>query len=518
MGENGPAVRPSQESAQTAALAAILDPLALEERLKLARASRAEAIARRPAPSIPSRADVDDAPGLRGRTPEDEIEADPPPPPARFAATTDARRDPLDPRAAGSWPSDGQPDAALRPDDAPSREALAPGSFATATAWAAPDHPAPPDPPSGARPRRPRAAWTALAVAFTAGIGVALITPTLLSPAAGPVPSSTAAPAPAPVDVVAGDPSPPAPFRTAAGAAPPTATSTLAAVSSAAPELAAVSAAAPAAADVSAISPPLPDAPSLIASLADPRPAATAPPAAPISAPTPAAAGASADPSPAAPANVPAPAAAPSPSADPAATPAIPAGPVAEPRLFVPAHRPLPRPQPAQATSPAPVLPGADGAQVFVHAPSGVPETEVTAALAGLRAQGVTVAAPISIDFAISRSHARYYHAEDAGRAGVIAAALPAAEGPAEARDFTDHAPLPDPGTVEVWIAGAPEPGARRGGARRPTTPAHRPPATPPSDVLEAAARDLARGARRLESGLETAARRLERALGKALD
>ncbi|HRO13304.1 MAG TPA: hypothetical protein PK452_17390, partial [Amaricoccus sp.] len=72
----------------------------------------------------------------------------------------------------------------------------------------------------------------------------------------------------------------------------------------------------------------------------------------------------------------------------------------------------------------------------------------------------------------------RYYDAGDREPAAALAPLVaPALDGDApEARDFTDYPTPAAAGTVEVWLAGAPDAGAPRTGSR---TAARSAPATP---------------------------------------
>jgi hypothetical protein len=152
---------------------------------------------------------------------------------------------------------------------------------------------------------------------------------------------------------------------------------------------------------------------------------------------------------------------------------------------------------------------------VVVHAPTGVADAAAAEALAALGAAGATASGPIRVNFTISRSHVRYYHPQDAAAAATAAAALPPdPSGPGEARDFTDYAPRPAPGTLEVWLAGAPAAGPRQAAARPELRPAGIATRVTAREVLDEAGRDL----RGLGRAAENTARRLERAIGGALD
>ena len=100
----------------------------------------------------------------------------------------------------------------------------------------------------------------------------------------------------------------------------------------------------------------------------------------------------------------------------------------------------------------APDLPVApSGARIFLHVPSSVVPNEVQSTANHLRRVGFAVNEPVRVDFAVSQTHARYYHEQDAAAATAAAKSLGAA-----ARDFTDYAPSPQVGTIEVWVAGRP--------------------------------------------------------------
>ncbi len=87
--------------------------------------------------------------------------------------------------------------------------------------------------------------------------------------------------------------------------------------------------------------------------------------------------------------------------------------------------------------------------RILLHAPTSVSETALGGVVARLEAAGFKPGDPRRVDFVISRSNVRYFHAEDSR-----AAARLAGEIGAQARDFTGYDPAPPPGTIEVWLAG----------------------------------------------------------------
>ncbi len=115
---------------------------------------------------------------------------------------------------------------------------------------------------------------------------------------------------------------------------------------------------------------------------------------------------------------------------------------------------------PAVAPPPVePVVPDPGAYRLRVSAPATAPAAEVEAIGATLAGAGFPGVQPQRVGFTVSRTHLRYYNAEDAAVAQAIAARLDA-----EARDFTGFRPKPAVGTIEVWIAGAAPDGARRAG------------------------------------------------------
>lgn len=101
----------------------------------------------------------------------------------------------------------------------------------------------------------------------------------------------------------------------------------------------------------------------------------------------------------------------------------------------VPVERP-----PAVSLIPGPVI---------LHAPASVADAELAEAVSRLGAAGVPLGEPSRVDFTVSESNVRYFHATDAEAAAAVAEAIGA-----RLRDFTSFAPAPPAGTIEVWLAG----------------------------------------------------------------
>jgi len=137
-----------------------------------------------------------------------------------------------------------------------------------------------------------------------------------------------------------------------------------------------------------------------------------------------------------------------------------------------PPDMPLPPPRPVAEPAPPPLdLP--DGLRLYVHVP---PRGAAYAPVAvRLDAAGLADWQRVDTSLPISETHLRYYHAEDAAAAEAIAARLNAAT-----RDFTGYTPRPEPGLVEVWLAG-------RGGSG--TAP--RPPAPGLGEIARSVSRAL---------------------------
>lgn len=144
--------------------------------------------------------------------------------------------------------------------------------------------------------------------------------------------------------------------------------------------------------------------------------------------------------------------------APPSMTPAA----VESPVLAVPASF-----QAAVARMPLPAFAGDGGAaapaqsaelRIALFFPRGSDRGEQVAEALG--AAGFAVASAGPVGFRVSATHVRYYHPHDVERAAWLAGAVGG-----EPRDFTGFAPRPPAGTVEVWLAGAPEAVAARADA-----------------------------------------------------
>lgn len=130
----------------------------------------------------------------------------------------------------------------------------------------------------------------------------------------------------------------------------------------------------------------------------------------------------------------------------------IPTDPAALPEGVVAGADPAFSPPPAE-----PVVADPAAFRVRVNAPASAPAAEVDAIGATLAGAGFPGLQAQRVGFTVSRTHLRYYNAEDAAAAQAIGARLGA-----EARDFTGYRPKPPVGTIEVWIAGAASDGAAR--------------------------------------------------------
>ena len=117
--------------------------------------------------------------------------------------------------------------------------------------------------------------------------------------------------------------------------------------------------------------------------------------------------------------------------------------------------------------------------RLIVHAPTSIPGPDVDAALTLLAGAVAPPEGPVQVNYAISSSNVRYYHADDADAAIAAASSLSNRLGPVEARDFTSYRPSPAPGTLEVWLSGTPVNPARTAAAGNAPSGGDRQAATP---------------------------------------
>lgn len=148
----------------------------------------------------------------------------------------------------------------------------------------------------------------------------------------------------------------------------------------------------------------------------------------------------------------------PSPAALPAVVPPTPLSAVASAD---------PGPTPA---GPPPAPPPAAGLQVSVLAAASAGKGKAEAVARQIGAAGFDVVRTREVALRITRTHVRYYHPQDAEAAAALAATMKA-----EARDFTSAKSPPPVGSVELWIAGAPEPDAAKTKTKARTTTAKKP-------------------------------------------
>lgn len=87
--------------------------------------------------------------------------------------------------------------------------------------------------------------------------------------------------------------------------------------------------------------------------------------------------------------------------------------------------------------------------RVVLHVPVSVTDDRLGDVTARLGAAGFTGDDPRRTGLSISESNVRYFHAEDADAAAVLADAIGA-----QARDFTNFSPAPPKGLIEIWLAG----------------------------------------------------------------
>ncbi len=96
---------------------------------------------------------------------------------------------------------------------------------------------------------------------------------------------------------------------------------------------------------------------------------------------------------------------------------------------------------------PKPADAGRISAALF--APALVDKDQIAAYHSLLLETGYSVAEPKSVGFAISSDQVRFFYPADAAAARALAEAIGA-----RVRDFTDFRPLPEEGTVEIWMSG----------------------------------------------------------------
>ncbi len=118
-------------------------------------------------------------------------------------------------------------------------------------------------------------------------------------------------------------------------------------------------------------------------------------------------------------------------------------------------------PDPLAERPPRSTTAGGEGWRVHVTAPASIAAPFLETIPATLAAAGAGKTSVVRVNFAVSQTHVRFYHAEDAAGAAQVAQAVNG-----EARDFTGFTPKPRPGTLEVYIEGD------SGGAARPPAPA----------------------------------------------
>ncbi|MGJ8584393.1 MAG: hypothetical protein ACSHXD_09900 [Marinosulfonomonas sp.] len=110
---------------------------------------------------------------------------------------------------------------------------------------------------------------------------------------------------------------------------------------------------------------------------------------------------------------------------------------------------------------------------IHVQAPAGLSEDKLTQFSDALRHTGFVVKPPTRVSYKVSKNNIRYYHAEDADAAKVLAEAVDGT-----ARDFTDFSPSPPLGTIEVFLAGNSPKTSKTPTKRRSSAPAADPEVT----------------------------------------
>ncbi|MGR3341701.1 MAG: hypothetical protein ACU0DI_00450 [Paracoccaceae bacterium] len=137
-----------------------------------------------------------------------------------------------------------------------------------------------------------------------------------------------------------------------------------------------------------------------------------------------------------------------------------------EPLVSALANAPIARPAgAADAAEDVAAQAAIAGFDVSVHAPQSWADGKLSELMAALRATGYSIRSPVRVRLKISRDNVRYFHASDAEAARALAAVVGG-----QARDFTNYAPLPPVGRVEIWLAGT----SALQNAARPRAPATR--------------------------------------------
>ena len=153
--------------------------------------------------------------------------------------------------------------------------------------------------------------------------------------------------------------------------------------------------------------------------------------------------------------------AAPPPSSPPVAAPATPPLPSARERLGDPLAAREPEIEPTPANRPA-TTPVVRGSRIVVHyAAADRDSAEVAKRLAEqLQRAGFGAGEASPVSFRIGSTSVRYFHAQDRGKADRLVAAVQpflswnGRAAPSTPIDFTDLRPLPQPGTLEIWLPG----------------------------------------------------------------
>ncbi len=113
-------------------------------------------------------------------------------------------------------------------------------------------------------------------------------------------------------------------------------------------------------------------------------------------------------------------------------------------------------PLPDADTFAAPEPDVVEGAVVYVHAATTAEAAEIEAAMTSVKgATGFATQTTPPFDFKISQTQVRYFHEADREAAAAVADAMSA-----RLRSFLNFDPKPEPGTVELWLAGGGKSGA----------------------------------------------------------